>query len=802
MTKQPLVALPSAVVLPGAVITAEVQRPHNLRALEQARTPTEGVVERCIVAPLDDPEGEITPQGVLGVGTLVRVISRVTLSGGSLRVVLHGLRRVRLEDIEEVDGHLRADGVEVQDQISDPDACLAELEQLSSLISKLALVDSHYPEDLVSLVEHNSQNPSALSDLLAGQLPLDYGERARHLAEADASLRLRHLRRHLSAALQRAQVGHDVEGVVREGIRRSYLKQQLQILRDELGEPDPQAAALELLGEHIDKTPLSEAAYERALHDLESLRRALPNAPSTTRLHNYLEWMLELPWFETENLAPVSNERFEAVVDALERSHCGLAEVKTRLIEFIAVHRLHGEARGTVLCFSGPPGTGKSSMGRAVADALARPFVTIPIGGMTHESELVGVSHLQEAGFPGVILQELHRLQAHNPVILLDEIDKFSLGNEGTAGGALLQLLDAEQSSEFLDHYLGIPFDLSSCLFIVTANDLEEMPDALLDRLEVIEFAGYTDSEKAAVARAHLIPRSHSAAGLETWQMKLTPAALRSVIRDYTEEAGVRDLQRRLDTLARKAAVDVVHGGRGLFLRKADLPRLLGPPTVEDEIRFLHPSVGVATGLAWTSHGGSLLPIEALAMPGNGNMILTGLIGEVLRESVQTATSWVRRHLKDLGLGQDLFDSLDLHLHFPGASTPKDGPSAGIAIATALVSLITRVPARHDVAMSGEMSLLGSILPVGGLREKLLAASRSGISEVIVPHRNAAEILRMPSEIRSRMTIHLVKDVHEVLGLSLVTRASIDAPAAASAGEKKRAHHARGKPRRKRKPAG
>jgi ATP-dependent Lon protease len=535
--------------------------------------------------------------------------------------------------------------------------------------------------------------------------------------------------------------------------------------------PDPSVAACDRIADRIVATPLDDAARDHALRGLETLRSAVPDAPTAARLRNHLEWMLDLPWGAPER--PLAEkQRFEEVARTLERSHCGLASVKERLVEFLAVRHLGGPDRGTVLCFHGPPGTGKTSMARTVARALGRPFVTIPVGGMSHESELVGSSYLVDGGFPGALLQEVHRVGRRDPVILFDEIDKLSLGNAGDAGGALLQMLDPEQSAELLDHYLGVPFDLSACLFVVTANDLAAMPDMVLDRLEVVDFAGYTESEKAEIARRHLLPRARSTSGLEDWQLKLTPAALRSVIRDYTEEAGVRELDRRISALARKAAVEVVRGGRGLYLRKRDLVRRLGPPTVEAEVRFHRPEVGVATGLAWTSNGGALLPIEALAMPGGGSMILTGRVGEVMRESVQTATSWVRGRLKTLGLAQDLFDRLDLHLHFPSAGTPKDGPSAGIAIAVALVSLIARVPARNDVALTGEMSLLGRVLPVGGMREKLLAAIRAGIPTVIVPRRNAEEVMRLPSEIRSQLVIHLVDDVLEVLGHALVTPAS------------------------------
>jgi len=524
---------------------------------------------------------------------------------------------------------------------------------------------------------------------------------------------------------------------------------------------------IERLRQRLQQLELPQKARASLQRQLDHLEHAAPASLEFTRGRSHLDWALELPWNPPAN--PSEPQGFDHVAKTLAASHVGLEQVKERIAEILAIRQLGGGARGTVLCFDGPPGTGKSSMARAVAAALGREFVTIPVGAMIQERELVGASR-REGACPGAILSGLQRCGSSDPVILLDEIDKICLGGEGTAAGALLLLLDPEHNTEFLDHYLETPFDLSRCLFLATANETVDLPEPLLDRMEVLSFNGYTEAQKFQIARRHLVPRAREHAGVNAKELKLSSGALKAVIRGYTEEAGVRQLQRMLVSLARKAAVQVVQGGSGIQVLKKNLASFLGPRTVEEEMRLERPRVGCATGLAWTSVGGALLPIEALAMPGSGRMILTGQIGEVMRESVQTVVSHLRTCFGSLKLPQNLLEELDLHLHFPSAATPKDGPSGGIAIATALVSLFTSTPARHTVALTGEMSLHGAVLPVGGLREKLLAAIRCGIPEVVVPARNAEDVLRLPAEIREKLIIHRVEDVKQALELALLTR--------------------------------
>lgn len=761
----PVLGLRESVLFPHDVSTLELGDAENLRVLARLNA-LDGLV---VAAPLRADAGvtnERCAERFHAVGTLARVVSRVSLGANGVRVVLQGLRRVLIGELTSAEGCLWSTAERGQERPEPAEQRASQRARLAALLAALAETDDSISRELTGLIGRYGEDDGRLTDAVASLLALGTSERARLLDELSALERARLLCRHLEGALVRARASHALDGRVAERLRRRFLRAKLAELKVELGEPSAHELEIERFQQRIASVPLSGAARAAARREIDHLRRAPGSSQAAARLRAYLDWMLELPWPDP-SLPAAEGLEFEHVEERLSQSHKGLTDVKRRIAEFLAVRQLGGGARGTVLCFLGPPGTGKSSMGRAVANSLARPLLSIPVGTITHEREIVGLPHERASGTPGAILAGLHRLGKNDPVILLDEIDRLSLGGEGQAAGALLSLLDPEQNGEFLDQYLGVPFDLSNCLFLATATEAGRIPEALLDRLETIEFAGYSEPEKYDIARAHLLQRARADAGLRTSQLQLTPSALRALIRGYTEEAGVRQLQRHLTSLARKAAVEAVRGGAPLRVRREDLVRLLGPRTVEEDLRVRRPAVGVTTGLAWTSAGGSLLPIEAISMTGTGRLILTGSLGDVLRESVQTAVSYVRTFCTHLGLESDVLDNIDLHLHLPSAATPKDGPSAGVAIAVALVSLLTRNPARHDVAMTGEMSLLGQVLGVGGIREKLLAAIRAGVPEVIVPRRNAEDCLRLDAEIRRRVHLHLIDDVRDAFEIAL-----------------------------------
>ncbi len=759
----PCLAVRSAVVLPRSVTNLDVVRPENLAALEVHG----GGDDPLVAAPLSDlSDGPTRADQILRVGTLSRLLDRIRLSDGTERIVLQGLRRVALAELTSMAGHFRARLEPEPPTTRHPEAVRRLVEQAMELVRELVEIDQRYPVELVRLLLLEQAEAGPFSDLLASRLHLPYREAARLHVELDLGKRLELLIELLAGELARAEASRNLQERVQERARRGWLREQLAAIQGELGEVDPLEAERREFAARIADATLPPVAKKRLLRELAQLSRAAPGSAEAGSIRAWIEWMVELPWNTRSPEAPEAD--FDRVMAALDTSHTGLTEVKNRVTEYLAVQRLGGAARGTVLCFHGPPGPGKTSMARAVAQALGREFVHVPVGAVTDEAELRGHHRTQPGASAGRILQGLWRAGTKNPVVLIDEIDKILLGADAEAGGVLLEVLDPEQNRAFLDHYVGAPFDLSECIFLATANDVRGLSEALVDRLELIPFESYTESEKLAIAREHLVDRARSGAGLAREQYDLSKGALVEIVRKYTEEAGVRQLSRALDSLARKAAIEVVRGKGGLRVKKSDLLELLGPANVDEELHLQGPRVGVATGLAWTLAGGSMLTIEALAMPGQGRSILTGSLGEVLRESVQTATSWVRARLDGLGLPEDALETLDVHLHFPSGATPKDGPSAGLAIVVALVSLLSGIPVRHDVAMTGEISLHGAVLPVGGLREKLLAALRAGVRVAVVPARNAEEILRLPPEVRQRLDIRVADDVRSALRMALV----------------------------------
>jgi ATP-dependent Lon protease len=632
----------------------------------------------------------------------------------------------------------------------------------------------YLPEEL-QLAIANIDDPGALSHLIAGSLRIKPEEKQELLEEVDVAKRLRHLVEILARELEVISIGSQIQSQVQSEIDKSQrefvLRQQLEAIRKELGEFDESAAEANELREQLDAIVLPEEVRKQVDRELKRLENLPPQAAEHGIIRTYLEWIASLPWdTSTEDNLDLKHAR--AVLD---EDHYDIEQVKDRILEFLAVRKLKPDARGSILCFIGPPGVGKTSLGRSIARALGRKFERISAGGVRDEAEIRGHRRTYIGALPGTIIRALRDAGSNNPLFMIDEIDKMGADWRGDPSSAMLEVLDPEQNSTFRDHYLDVPFDLSNVMFITTGNTLDTIPGPLRDRMEVIQLAGYTEDEKLEIAKRYLVPRQIERNGLRKSWISFNDRALRMIIRDYTREAGVRNLEREIGTVCRKIARDVAESSNGARpAKKASIsqPRvreLLGRPRFHSEAKRRTRQPGVATGLAWTPVGGEVLFIEATSYPGKGNLTITGQLGDVMRESAQAALSYVRGHHAELapGLGEDWFAEHDLHIHVPAGAIPKDGPSAGVTMATALVSLITGRPVRDEVGMTGEMTLTGQVLPIGGLKEKALAAQRNGIGTIIAPALNEADVEEIPEHLRRDLTFVFVDHIDEVLDSAL-----------------------------------
>jgi len=725
------------------------------------------------VAVRGDVEGSPRAADVYPVGTVLRIVKMLKFPDDSYRLVVQGVSRARAEAFLSEDPYLRARVVALPDR-GDPEA--VEIAALSRNVRDqfVALVaESPRLSDELQVLAQSLEEPSRLADLAASNLELDVETKQRLLEESDVATRLRDV----LVEVRRARESLQVESEIREKVQsemgktqRDYmLRQQLDQIRRELGEAEDSEDEAEQLRERIEAAGLPEDALKQANRELERLAQTPTAAAEHSVIRTYLEWMADLPWSRTSEDS-LDVRRARAILD---EDHWDLEKVKDRIVEYIAVLSLKRDLKGPILCFQGPPGTGKTSLGRSIARALGREFVRISLGGVRDEAEIRGHRRTYVGALPGRIVQGLRRAGTRNPVFLLDEVDKVGADYRGDPSSALLEVLDPEQNSSFSDHYLEVPFDLSQVLFIATANVMDTVPPALRDRMEVLELPGYTEEDKLQIARRFLVPRQREANGVANVDLTLPDETLLSLIRSYTREAGVRNLEREIGALCRKTARRVAEGeARGaVVVRPEELPDLLGPVKHEPELAERAGMPGVAVGLAWTPAGGDILFIESTRMPGRGKLSLTGSLGDVMRESAEAARTWLRTRAGDLHLDKALFESSDLHLHVPAGAVPKDGPSAGVAMVTSLASLLTGRSAPPDVAMTGEITLRGKVLPVGGIKEKLLAAKRAGIRRVLLPERNQRDVLEIPPDLLKGLELEYVGTVDEVLDRVLVAQA-------------------------------
>ncbi|HVA30527.1 MAG TPA: endopeptidase La [Gaiellaceae bacterium] len=712
------------------------------------------------------------------VGTAAIVHKMIRVPDGTLRILVQGLRRVRLASRVNDDPYLVGVFELLPDHVHETPELEALTRNVQGLFARIIALVPYLPEEL-QLAAANVDDPSALCSLVASTLRLKTGEKQKLLELVDVEARLREVSRILNRELEVYELGTKIQSQVQseleKGQREFFLRQQLKAIQDELGEEDPERAELEELRGRIDGLDLPEDVEKAARRELARLERLPSAAAEYGVIRTYLDWIATLPWGRTtEDKLDLVRAR-----EVLDADHYDLEKVKDRIIEFLAVSKLRNDASGQILCFVGPPGVGKTSLGNSIARTLERRFVRLSVGGVRDEAEIRGHRRTYIGAMPGSIIRALRDAESMNPVLLIDELDKMGADFRGDPASAMLEVLDPEQNRTFRDHYLDLPFDLSKVLFICTANTVETIPGPLLDRMDVISLSGYTEQEKLGIAKRYLVRKQIEAHGLSPERVTISESALRLTIREYTREAGVRGLERRIADLCRKAARKVAEGyGGKIRIDERRVRTWLGPRRYSGEVRRRTAEPGVATGLAYTTAGGDVLFVEAQAYPGKGRLTITGQLGDVMQESAQAAVSWVRSHTQQLGVPEGWFAEHDLHVHVPAGAVPKDGPSAGVTMATAIASLVRGTAVSGEVGMTGELTLTGQVLPIGGVREKALAAQRAGLTRMILPRENEHDLDDLPAETRAELEFVLVDSIEQVLEAAFGHAGSATAPAA------------------------
>lgn len=764
--KLPILGLSDIVIFPKMAAPLLVESAQSIRLIDDV---VQGERLLGLVLQKNTEAENPEPKDLWEYGCCARVLKMLKFPDNTVRILVEGLWRIRVTSYESQSPYLVAKIEVLKDLADDSPEAVALGRHLRQQFEEIVKLSPAVPEEVkVSIL--NTDAPGPLSDLIAANVNLKLEERQQILETFDVKQRLERLRPLLDRELELARLGskiqHDVTSTMSKNQRDFFLREQIRAIQRELGETDPTAAEVAALREKIEEHPLSPEAQTVALKELDRLAQMSPVMAEYAITRTYLDWLISLPWnqFSTDKLDLAEAER------VLNEQHYGLEKVKERLLEFLTVMKLKQNLKGPILCLVGPPGVGKTSLGKSVAEALGRKFARISLGGLRDEAEIRGHRRTYVGAMPGRIIQCLRRAETRNPVIMLDELDKVGSDFRGDPASALLEVLDPQQNNTFTDHYLDVPFDLSQVLFFTTANWLDPIHPALRDRLEVIQLPSYTAAEKLQIAKRYLVPRQIEEHGLTRQQVRYPDATLRKLIQNYTREAGVRNLEREIAALTRKAARRIVTRtvrNGALTIQSDDLTSFLGPARFISETAERISESGIAVGLAWTPVGGEILFIEATRMPGKGNLILTGSLGDVMKESAQAALSYLRSQGSALHIDLKDHDKFDIHIHVPAGATPKDGPSAGTTIVVALASLLTQRKVRSELAMTGEISLRGRVLPVGGIKEKVLAAARSGIKQIILPDLNKNDWEEVPKEIRDRLKVSFVRHISELIPLAL-----------------------------------
>ncbi len=760
----PVLPLRDIVVFPHMIVPLFVGREKSVRALEAVMADNKEIL---LSSQIDPSEDEPTEETIYETGVLASVLQLLKLPDGTVKVLVEGKERVKITEYLQNEDYFEANADILDETVKDPEAIEALSRAVSKEFERYAKLNKNVPEEALSAVAE-SDSPAKLVDTVAGHLNVRVDQKQDLLEELDLSGRMEKVFGLMQGEMSVLKVEKKIKSRVKNQMERTqreyYLNEQMKAIQQELGDGEQGGDELAELEGKIAETKLSKEAKEKAEGELKKLKQMSPMSAEATVVRNYLDWMLSIPWNKKSRVKKDLNKAQEI----LDKDHYGLEKVKERIVEYLAVQQRSAKLKGPILCLVGPPGVGKTSLGKSVAKATGREFIRISLGGVRDESEIRGHRRTYIGSMPGKIIQAMKKAKTNNPLILLDEIDKMGQDFRGDPASAMLEVLDPEQNATFTDHYMEVEYDLSNVMFLTTANSYN-MPGPLLDRMEIIPLSGYTEDEKTEIAKQHLITKQIKNHGLKNGEFEVADDALLEIVRTYTREAGVRGLERELAKLCRKALTQIVKGAtKAVEVTKDNLNDFLGVKRFKYGLAEEEDQVGVVTGLAWTSVGGELLSIEALKLPGKGRMKTTGKLGDVMKESIDAASSYVRSISPDIGVKPPQFEKIDIHVHVPEGATPKDGPSAGVGMVTSIVSVMTDIPVRKDIAMTGEVTLRGNVLPIGGLKEKMLAALRGGIKTVLIPKDNEKDLPEIPDNVKEGLEVIPVSTVQEVLKHALV----------------------------------
>lgn len=762
----PLIPIKDMVIYPYMNIPIIIGRDFSVRGVEESLTKDRFIF---LVTQKDPSQETPSPEEIYSIGTIALIMRMLKLSDGRVQILVQGISKAEiLEFISQTPVYV-VKVKHLQEQVMKD--LSPELESLLNRVREKIgqiLPLKNLPIE-ISTITNNINDPGRLADLVASNLRLKLEEMQQVFEMLDPIARLKKIDEYLARELEVSTMQVKIQSQATEGIDRSqrefFLREQMKVIQAELGDLDERVEEITELREKIEKAGMPREAFKEASRQLKRLEQMHPDAAEATVTRTYLDWLVELPW----KITTTDNLDLKKVKEVLDSDHYDIDQVKERIIEYLAVRKLKKRMKGPILCFVGPPGVGKTSLGRSIAKALGRKFVRISLGGIRDEAEIRGHRRTYVGALPGRIIQGIKEAGSTNPVFMMDEIDKLGADFRGDPSAALLEVLDPEQNFSFIDHYLHLPYNLSEVMFLLTANVLDTIPSTLRDRMEILTLPGYTSEEKLQIALQYLLPRQLEANGLSQEKLDFYSSAIMDIITSFTKEAGLRNLEREIASVCRKIARKIAEGQKTRFkITSQNLPTYLGPPRFLPEEEQSSDEIGVATGLAWTAEGGEILHVEVTTMPGEGKLLLTGHLGDVMKESAQAALTYARARTKELRIDENFYEKLDIHIHIPAGAIPKDGPSAGVTIATALTSALTKIPVRRDVAMTGEVTLRGRILPIAGLKEKALAALRYGIKDVLIPARNKKDLEEIPSYVKKKLNFTLLKNMDEIINIALV----------------------------------